>query len=184
MIPISYQTQQKRYPILTKTAVFLWKGLLILSVAAAAGLFLSNLIYHVTISYDNERITIHTALGESVLILPLMIILFCAAVFHKKHLVAIKEDKLFLVFTAAYTVAAACFILNIDPVLRADASQVSESAKSLLNGNFGEFQSGYLNAFPHQLGLVLYDAVLYLFSQNAVIHFIMNYLFVLETKQF
>ena len=150
----------------------------------SAAICLLNILYHVTVSYNShESVSIEYGIWTGLAILVLLAAAFFALVMLKSSLVKISEKKLFLILSLLYSVMALYLILNIDLKIRADAQSVSNAAQKLLEGNLDAFaKGGYLNQYPHQAGLMLYDALLYLFSKNIAIQFIANFLLVLGTN--
>lgn len=167
-----------------KALTFLTKGLLIMSISLSAIFFVSNMVFNVNISYNKyELVTIKYSFVTGIIISAILAIMFIGLKSFRYKLEKVSEKKLFICLSIVYSIMAAYLILNIDPTLRADALSVSYSAKQLLMGNLDVFYKGaYLYRYPHQTGLVIYDALLYLFSQNVVINFIANFLFVLGTN--
>lgn len=168
-----------------KILSFLRQGLRLLAFAVVTGIFVSNILFQTTVSYDDaERVLIHHVLGSGIFSLALGAVLLFVLVILRKHLEKLQERKLFLFFSIFYGVIALFFILNIDMVLRADAESVALAAVQLGRGDLDTFRYGYLNLHPHQIGLVVYDAILDIFSRNHAIQFIMNYIFIIGTNYY
>ena len=124
------------------------------------------MLYTTTVSYDGyENVSIHTTIGKSVLILGIAAAVFCILIIVKDSLIKLSEKKLFLILSVIYSIMATYLILNVEHEIRADAFSVASVAGQLLEGDVSSFQEGYLNTYPHQIGLALYDAFLYLFSK-------------------
>lgn len=166
-----------------KVLSFLRQSLCIIAFAVVTGIFVLNMFFFTTISFDLfEDVTNHPALGTGVFSLVLACICFFLLVFLRKHIEELDEKKLFLFFTALYGIAALYFILNIDIIIRDDADLVAQAAIQLHKGSYDVIQYGYLRMFPHQIGLVAYNSLLDVFSRNNAILFVMNYLFVIGTN--
>lgn len=162
---------------------FLRYGLRSIAFAVTALVFALNIIYYVTISYDGyEHATIHNALGIGMSLLAAFAVTIVLLALLREKVECKKEECVFILLSAIYCIGAAYLILNVEPVLRADAAQVSSAAEKLRVGNLEAFQTGYLNLYPHQIGLVLYDFLLDCFSMNPAIQFVVNVLFVIGTN--
>lgn len=162
---------------------FLRQGLRSTALAVAVCVFVLNIIFNVTVSYDSDEIvTIHHSLGNGIIMLVIIAVAMAFLVLMREKVESKQEKQVFLVFTAFYCIAAAYLILNVDIALRADAGNVSTAAEKLRAGDLTIFQTGYLNMYPHQIGFVLYDYLLDYFSMNIAIQFIMNLLFVIGTN--
>lgn len=115
--------------------------------------------------------------------IPMLVIVggFAVIVFDLRlKLESLDEKKLFRSLTAIYTVFAFYLIFNIDNGIRADAKTVFNTARDLRNGIYYAFQPGqYMYRYPHQLGLMLYDRILLVFSENTLFFFCVNFLLVL-----
>lgn len=160
---------------------FLSKCLRILCVFTVGIVFILNFVYTATISYDAaEKVTIENHLVKSIFLLFIAAIALFAISFLKNYIVKIKEKYIFLALSAVYMLMAIYLISNVDHTLRADALKVSRAARELLTGTGASFEKGgYIYQYPHQIGLMLYDAFLYLFGENSVINFYANFVFVL-----
>lgn len=166
-----------------QVSVFLSQGLRLTAFFVAAAVFVFNLFYFSGVSYNNrEIVTIHNELGIGGISLLLSCGLFAGLIFLRKYLEGLNEKRLFWCLSAVYCVAALYFILNVDMTLRADPKHIATAAEKLRSGNLDIFRTGYLNRYPHQIGMVLFDALLDLFSENHAIQFVVNFLFVLGTN--
>ncbi len=163
-----------------KVHTFLSKCLQTIAVLTVGLIFILNIIYTTTVSSDAaEKVTIQPQLFQSILFLILIAGLLFLLSLLKPRLERLKEYKTFLVFTGLYVLMAVYLLCNVDHVIRADALFVSEAAKDLLEGNLVSFQKGrYMNQFPHQTGLMLFDALLYLIFPGVTANFIANFCFV------
>jgi len=165
------------------TLVFLTQGLRVITLVVAIVIFILNVFFCVTVSYDSqESVTIQPAFQTGIISLVLIAAFFLGLIFLRKDLEKLDEKKLFLSFSIIYCIAAGYFILNLDMILRGDAKIVADTAMELHLGDLESFRSGYLNRYPHQIGLVLYDALLDFYTQNHAIQFVMNLIFVLGTN--
>lgn len=166
-----------------KIQTVLNRSLYAIAILVCCTLFILNLLYTTTVSYDGyENVSIHATIGKSVLILGIAAAVFCILIIVKDSLIKLSEKKLFLILSVIYSIMATYLILNVEHEIRADAFSVASVAGQLLEGDISSFQEGYLNTYPHQIGLALYDAFLYLFSKNTAIHFLTNFLLVLGTN--
>lgn len=164
----------RMYDILRK---ILW-WIAVVAVALICGL---NFVYFSRVAYDaTEVVTIYPSnLLRNILLVGcvfgLAVSVHMIGLFEK-----VNEKKLFAVLTAVYCVAAAYLILNVEPVLRADAKQVLESVLKFREGDYSPFRKGgYLYRYPHQTGLVFYESQLLKFSENPQLLFLVNFLMVL-----
>lgn len=169
-----------------KKTTLLTKGLWVISVCTVCFLFIANIIFNVSVSLDRkENATIQNNVVWGIIMLAAAVVLILICGFLKNYIEKINPKWLFSVFAILYLILAVYLICNIDFTLRADAQYISEAAKNLLNGDLTDFKTGgYLNNYPHQTGLVLYTAFLYLFTQNTAIQFAANLIFVLGTNYF
>lgn len=153
----------------------------VISLVCVSIVFALNLIFTAAISYDAyERITI----SQSVLT-GILVVLVIGAVLYlftvcKKYIDKIDVKKLFLTFTIVYLIAGMYLLLNVDNIIRADAGTVYNVAVALKDDNYGSFGvGGYCYRYPHQVGMVLYDRILQIFSSNVYFIFMANLAFVL-----
>lgn len=159
-----------------KLRSFLTRCIQILSALTVGGIFILNLLYNATVSSDAaEVVTIQWHTLQSLLFLLIAAALLFALSFLKKLLETVKTPHLFLVCAAIYVAMGIYLIANVDHTLRADAHIVSQAAKDLLAGSFSAMQKGgYMYQYPHQIGLMLYDALLYLIYKGTSINFVAN----------
>ena len=105
--------------------------------------------------------------------------------FLKKYLQKINPYLLFLVFSLMYVGMSVYLIVNVDPTIRADAATVFNTAKKFAQGDFSAFfKSGYIERYPQQAGLVLYDSLLQKISESPAVSFSANAVFVLGINFF
>lgn len=90
---------------------------------------------------------------------------------------------LFWVGSLLYLLAGVYLIVNVDPIIRADAKRVFEAALSMNQGDFSSLteRGAYLYLHPHQLGLVTLERFYLLFSDSPVWIFLINLVLVLST---
>lgn len=155
----------------------LWGIAVVLVVAVC----LLNYGFLSSVSYDaREKVSIFQSNFLKNILLAGCVFAFAISACMAGVLDRLNEKKLFTVLTAVYCVAAAYLILNVEPVLRTDASQVLNAVLKFREGDFGAFQKGgYLYRYPHQLGFVFYESLLVRFSENPQILFLVNFLMVL-----
>lgn len=157
---------------------FCSNGLYLIACAVCIGLLLLNIVYRVQVSQE-EVATIQVSLLRSagILILTGLAVLLLALAGDK---IQVSEQKCFLVWTLIYTVMALYLVLNVDTRLRDDALAVRSAAVKVLNGDYDPFaKGGYIRMYPHQLGLMLYDMLVYRFSENRITPFLANFALVL-----
>lgn len=126
---------------------------------------------------ESERYVIikHGILFIIMIIISLLLILFVRNIIAK-----INSKILFFVLLCFYLAAGMYLILNADPNIRSDAKAVYQSAKAFNQGDYSYFDpGGYLDRFPHQLGLVTYERILMIISPNVKFFFTLNLLMVL-----
>lgn len=152
-------------------------GLLLIACGICAGLLLLNICFRTDISMK-EVVTVQVSLLRSTMILVLTAVaVIVAGLIPQKF--QIPEKKCFLIWTAMYTVMALYLILNVDTRIRDDAMIVFNTAKDFLDGNYENFAAdAYMGYYPHQTGLMLYDALVYRFGRNGITPFLANYCFV------
>ena len=153
-------------------------GLLWIACGICAGLLLLNICFRTHIS-RKEVVTVQVSLLRSTAILVLTAVAVIVAGLLPQKL-QIPEKKCFLIWTTIYTVMALYLILNVDTTLRSDAKAVFQAAVDYLNGHYERFAAdAYMGYYPHQTGLMLYDAMVYRFGRNGITPFLANFCFVL-----
>lgn len=164
-----------------KVYSFFNKCLQIICLLVVSVIFVLNFIYTTTISYDPaEKVTIYLDVVNGVLLLALACLIIYSVLSLRKYLEKVNEMYVFLAFSLVYILMATYLICNIDHTFRADAYFISESAKNFLAGSRSMFdKGGYFYFYPHQIGLLFYDALLYLICKHNVINFIANLVFIL-----
>lgn len=164
-----------------KVHAFLLRCLQIISLLTVGLVFILNFLYTATVSSDaKEIVTIKAHTLKSVGFVLLIGIFLLALTFLKGFLEKIKEKHIFFALSIVYVVAGIYLIGNVDHILRADALFVSRAANNLLSGDsLAALQKGgYIYQYPHQVGLMLYDMILYVFCRYTAINFIANLGFV------
>ncbi len=164
-----------------KAYSLLSKCLQIICAITVGIVFIFNFIFNTTVSYDlAETVRVENHIAKSILFLIVIAITLFAVSFLNKFIQKIKTKYLFLVFSAVYILMAVYLICNVDHSLRFDPHEVAQAAKNFLGGTAFSFHKGdYIYQYPHQIGLMLFDAFLFLFSKNTVIIFIANITLVL-----
>lgn len=163
-----------------KVSSFLTTCLRILAALTVGVIVIFNILYTVTVRGVGETVTIADSVVPGLLCILTAAIALFALSFLKKPLHLVPERYLFLGCAAVYLVMGLYLIGNVDHALRADAYLVSHAAQELLAGSPALLEKGsYLSQFPHQIGLTLYDALLYTIHCHPVINFIANLGFVI-----
>lgn len=159
-----------------KTHAFFTKILYIISALTVGLIFILNFVFNSTVSYDtSETVAIQTHLTKSILFALLIALLFFAVSFLKPYLEKVKELYLFIAFSVLYLAMGIYLVFNVDDPMRADPLFVSQAAKDLLAGVTISFEKGgYMYQYPHQIGLMLYDALLYLFYPHSIVNYLAN----------
>ena len=160
---------------------FLQKVLWVIALMLTAAVCLLNVFFSSTVAstgYETVTVFSHVLPGLLMVLLVgcLMGILFVL----RGSLEQVEEKKLFRLLAAIYSVMAVYLILNVDNTIRADAKTVFNTALEVKAGIYSAFRPGhYLYRYPHQLGLMLYDQILSLFSENTQFVFLVNFLLAL-----
>lgn len=162
-------------------SLFLNRCLWLFCICATAGVFLLNLVFLTTVSYDlHELVSYHTPVLSTIAALVLWAGILFLVIRFKKCFCKLDEKRLFLLLASIYSLIAAYLILNTDLAIRYDAKEVSDAALAAMENRFDAFQPGnYLSIYPHQVGLMLYDMLLYTFSKNLAVHLLSNFVMVL-----
>ena len=162
--------------------------LALIAILLAGLVFLLNVFYHAAVEYNAaEKVIFTDHLAPSLVMIGIFAVLF-VLLSRFGHLIPwhrLRERHVFLAFAVLSSVAALYFILNSSSTLRADAGLVSWVAHVYKEKDFSDFiQGGYIHRYPHQLGMVLYDRILYAFADNVLIHFFTNFLLTLGINFF
>lgn len=155
-------------------------GLLWLACILCGTLLGLNVLYDVVIADGyQEQVTILPGAARGLGLLAVTAALTIGAGFLPKK-PKLRESTCFAALCIAYTVMALHLMLNSDSALRDDAALVYEAALGFLQGDYQAFgKGGYIGYFPHQAGLMLYDALVYSFGRNPLSAVIANFCFVL-----
>lgn len=90
---------------------------------------------------------------------------------------------LFAAFAGAYLIIGTALIFSVSNVIRADAAMIHNAAISALTGGYSEFaEGGYLYRYPHQIGMMLYEALLGNITVNTRLLFLANLMLVIATN--
>ena len=153
----------------------------VLTIGFATLMFCMNFYHTAVISYDTyEHVTITNTPWVGVLFCALGGLGVIAASFLLKLADKINEKAFFCVFAIIY-IAMGLYIINgCDTTLRSDPAMVFDAARWVSLGNYDYFEQGsYLHSYPHQTGLMLYDALLRSFGKDASVNFTVNLLMVI-----
>ncbi len=163
-----------------KVGSFLTKSLHILAALTVGLIFIVGFLYNTTVRGFSETVTVEGVGLRGLLPLLYAAIAVVALSCLKKPLETVRETYLFLGCAAVYVAMGLYLIGNVDHSLRADAYLVSHAAEEFLSGAPHLFEKGsYLWQFPHQIGLMLYEALLYLICPLPAIRFVANLGFVI-----
>ena len=165
-----------------------WAGNALWCIAAMIllSIFVLNVIYHTTISYDaSEKVTIHVFWAAGLLMLLLAALLVLLLRQFSMPLERLNQRLLFLLLSLVYCAFAAYLIANSSAALRSDAGTVYRIAQEFRRGNFDAFaEGGYMSVYPHQLGLMMFDLLLSFLATTPVLNFCVNLLMVLGINCF
>lgn len=161
--------------------------LFFLSVILVCSLFLLNIfcVSDVTRS-PAEQVKFHFLPVQGLMILiALGLIAVLLSIASPKWLDRINNRNVFVLFSCFYLVIGAFLIINISPVLITDASSVHNAAKEILAGCYDSLAPGsYLSRYPHQLGLTIWDMLIYQFSPSPHANFFFNLCLVIGINYF
>lgn len=136
-------------------------GLLLIACLACGILLGLNVAYNVVITEAwKEQVVIlpGTARGLGLLAVTILLTIGAGLLPQKSR---VGEKICFALLSGVYTAMALYLMLNADSALRDDAQLVYESAVAFLQGDYQAFQKGgYMSYYPHQAGLMLYDAMI------------------------
>lgn len=143
-------------------------------------ILLLNILYRVWIDQSSaEQVLILPGLGRSVCFLVLTAVLVLTAGYlpvGKK----LSERGCFLALSLVYIVMAGYLMRNADSAISQDSGLVRSAAVHFLNGDYSDLElGGYISNYPHQAGLMVYDALIYSISQSLNAPVIANLCFVL-----
>ena len=160
----------------TRLYLFLNRALYLIAAILSFLILGLNLFFHTTVSYDVcEYVNVFGYLLPGLKMMILTAGLFLLVRRFQNALKKIRQEWLFLLFSAVYIVIASYLILNSNHVISADPFLVYQAALEVKAGDFSSFQpGGYIHCFPHQLGLLCYDALLTGIAQTPVVLFAAN----------
>lgn len=164
---------------------FLKDGLLLISGIVVGCLFLLNFLVTSTVARNSSEATALSCVWpENILILAgLLLIFFLLAITAAEWLENVCVGKVFLCMTVIYLVAGSFLILNIEPAFRADAATVRSIGIEVSRGQYSQLQvGGYMSRYPHQLGLMLWDMLIYRISPNGSANMLINLCLVIGTN--
>lgn len=139
----------------------------------AGVLLIFNFIYNASVAYSTgELVTIEITSPVYVVLSVLLVAFFTVLL---KYLERLDEGVLFRFFMILYLIAGAYWILNISTTLRADAAHINNAAKLAALGDFSFLELGQdIRNHPWQLGMITYERILGMFSQNVQLLFLVN----------
>lgn len=155
----------------------LCNGGLLLIACLVCGLLLGmNVCYNVVITESwKEQVVILPGAARGLGLLLVTILITIGAGFLPKK-ARLREKTCFLLLCGVYLAMALYLMCNADSALRTDTRKVYESAVAFLQGDYQAFQKGgYMSYYPHQVGLMLYDALVYSLSKKPVSGVIVNF---------
>ena len=126
--------------------------------------FIANLLRTCRVSYDDaEVVSYSTSTCYVFFVLILLLSVYC----YLRITTKIDIESIIKGFSIIYIIAGLYIIFNTTPFIRADAAAVWATAKNFLDGDFsGLLKENYIGLFPFQLGMVTYDEILQLFTEN------------------
>lgn len=157
--------------------------ILIIAMITVCVLTVFNFIYNASVIYGiGELVTITRTSPVYVVLAILGILVF---VILSDKIGALQERDVFRFFAVLYLIAGAYWILNISTTLRADAWHIQNAARLASQGDFSFLELGQdIRNHPWQLGMVTYERILGLFSQNVQLLFLVNLLAILGINYF
>ena len=144
--------------------------------------FIANLLRTCRVSYDDaEVVSYSTSTSYVFFVLILLLSVYC----YLRITTKIDIESIIKGFSIIYIIAGLYIIFNTTPFIRADAATVWGTAKNFLDGDFsGLLKENYIGLFPFQLGMVTYDEILQLFTENENILYAANLLEILIINWF
>lgn len=151
-------------------------GLLLIACLVCGSLLGMNVCYNVVITESwKEQVVIQPGAARGLGLLLVTILITIGAGFLPKK-ARLREKTCFLLLCGVYLAMALYLMCNADSALRTDTRKVYESAVAFLQGDYQAFQKGgYMSYYPHQVGLMLYDALVYSLSKKPVSGVIVNF---------
>lgn len=154
-----------------KTAIAI-ASIILLLFTVIAGILRANIVLDARESISFSK--------NGLLFLVFAVLIIICLYFSQYLLKKIKANSIFLFFCLLYVIAGIFLILNVSDSIRADALSVNQAALAFNNGDFSNLLTGqYMNIYPHQLGLASYERLIYIFTSNMRVFFIVNLVLVL-----
>lgn len=153
----------------------------VFALACSFLVFVYNLLYLSQVSYDrNEKVLISDyPAHKHWLVFIILLVLFFIFIRSKNHK-PINTKKLFISLSVFYIICGIYLIAFSDHSIRADAQFTYSAAQSILKQDYSPLKIGnYIHTYPHQLGLMLYDQILFSIIPNPAFNFFVNLLWVL-----
>ena len=167
------QNTNKIYPFVNKIIGII--GVFVLFLLAMLAFFFQSRVSMEKLTI--EKVSFHK---NSILVYIFLFFLVAGLFLWRKKIEKINPRKLFLFLAAILFFCGIVLVFGAGTDLRADALQIYESAKGILQGDFSALEKGnYLYHYPHQLGMVSYEWVLLKIVNNVEIIFFINLLFIL-----
>ncbi len=146
-------------------------GLILLAI-----LLFTITIFRVNINFGKELVNInYNHLSFYILLILGALVLLVLGIKGGKLVGSISESRLFTVLAVAFTLAGMYIIFNTTMTLRNDPNYCFSAAKDF---NLGDYRSllfdHYLGYDSHQLGLVTFERILCLFSENIMFFQLFN----------
>lgn len=153
----------------------------VISLVFVVMVFVLNFVFTATVSANAyEIVTIKQTVFSGVILSLVVLAVLYLSTFIKRHKNKFNAKKLFVICTIVYLIAGMYLLLNVDNIIRADAGTCYNVATTIKEGNYGYFTvGGYCYRYPHQIGLVLYDRILQIFSSDVYFVFMANLAFVI-----
>lgn len=144
-------------------------------------LFIFSILYRNSVSFDIAEVSIISKNNFTFF----LVVVLCIPFFYGacKLLKYIPEKILFLSFTIIYLLAGIFVLTNIEMVPRYDSGSCYFGAAKFLDGVYDDMQLGeYFYIYPHQMGLVTYNCLLISISDNPVLFYALNLLWIILTN--
>ena len=155
-------------------------ALLVIAFMALGLVLILNFLKTAEVSYDAyEKVSLHPKFPQALLLLLCSLAAVLLVSLLSRYVDRISVRYVFLGFVAVYALLALYLILNVDGTIRADAWLTHDAALRVAEGDYSPLATeGYIERYPHQIGLMLYDTLIQLFTKNTEIYFVVNLLFV------
>ena len=148
-------------------------GVAVIGLLCLLAIFGSNLIFSGYMDIYEYVIFENAGLLWVVVLLVFVTISFALVKYSER----ISEYSLFFLFSLGYLVVGCWLIFSISDNLRADSQAVYQASQEFLRQNYEAFEpGGYLNMYPHQIGLMLYDALICAYYASPKMLFFANLL--------